>query len=102
MWMPLPGWESWPDMFPTIVTSSPSRIQTVPRPMMIIQCHRDHGSRSNRAGILVVTVPVCTLFTLPRLSCSQRYEEARYPVTTPSIREEDRPDHGWLLRSRPV
>lgn len=53
---PLPSSESLLAMFPTTVTSSPSRIQTVPSPMTIIQCHRDQGSRSSRAGILVVTV----------------------------------------------
>ena len=37
-------------MLPTIVTSSPSRIQTVPRPITIIQWKRDHGSRSRRDG----------------------------------------------------
>ena len=58
MWMPLPGMLIWPEIWPTIVTSRPSRIQTVPSPMMIIQCHRDHGSRSSRAGTLVLTVPV--------------------------------------------
>jgi hypothetical protein len=28
-------------MAPTMVTSRPSRIQTVPRPITISQCHRD-------------------------------------------------------------
>jgi hypothetical protein len=58
MWIPLPGCESCPEMLPTIVTSRPSRIHTVPSPMMIIQCQRDQGSRSRRAGTFVVTVPV--------------------------------------------
>ena len=44
---------------PTIVTSSPSRIQTVPRPIITIQWKRDHGSRSSRAGTWVSTVPNC-------------------------------------------
>ena len=39
---------------PTMVTSSPSRIQTVPRPTTMSQCHRAHGSRSIRAGMSVV------------------------------------------------
>jgi hypothetical protein len=47
-----------PEMLPTIVTSRPSMIQTVPRPITIIQCQRDQGSRSSRAGTFVVTVPV--------------------------------------------
>ena len=38
-------------MLPTIVTSSPSRIQTVPRPITTSQWNRDHGRRSSRAGI---------------------------------------------------
>ena len=58
MSMPLPGLLICPEMFPTMVTSRPSRIQTVPRPITIIQCHRDQGSRSRRDGTLVVTVPV--------------------------------------------
>src|SRR6185312_12161693 len=45
-----------PAIEPTIVTSSPSRIHTVPRPMRIFQCHLDHGKRSNRAGMLVSIV----------------------------------------------
>ena len=43
-------------MLLTIVTSSPSRIQTVPRPITIIQWNRDQGSRSRRAGIWVSIV----------------------------------------------
>src|SRR3954462_3303037 len=42
---------------PTIVTSSPSRIQTVPSPKTMRQWKRDHGSRSSRAGTLVRTRP---------------------------------------------
>ena len=41
---------------PTIVTSRPSRIHTVPRPITTIQWKRDHGSRSSRAGIFVSMV----------------------------------------------
>ena len=37
MWMPLPGLLICPEMFPTMVTSRPSRIQTVPRPITILQ-----------------------------------------------------------------
>src|SRR5215469_10682603 len=55
---PAAGCDSWPEMLPTIVTSRPSSIQTVPSPITIIQCHRDQGSRSRRAGTLVVTAPV--------------------------------------------
>ena len=46
---------------PTIVTSSPSRIHTVPRPITTIQCHRAHGRRSSRAGMSVVMRPVSTV-----------------------------------------
>ena len=38
---------------PTIVTSSPSRIQTVPSPTMMRQWNVDHGRRSSRAGMFV-------------------------------------------------
>jgi MFS family permease len=41
----------------TAFTSSPSRIQTVPRPMITRQCHLDQGRRSSRAGTCVSTVP---------------------------------------------
>ena len=41
---------------PTIVTSSPSRIHTVPRPITTSQWKRDHGSRSSRAGIAFVSI----------------------------------------------
>src|SRR4051812_22034592 len=41
---------------PTIVTSRPSRIHTVPRPKTILQWNRDHGRRSRRAGTAVRTV----------------------------------------------
>src|SRR4051812_33059163 len=54
------------DIEPTIVTSSPSRIHTVPRPTTIIQCQRAQGRRSNRAGMSVVICPVSTpLVMLP-------------------------------------
>ena len=42
---------------PTIVTSRPSRIQTVPKPITIRQWNRDQGSRSSLAGIWVRMVP---------------------------------------------
>src|SRR5579875_391466 len=58
MGTPLPGLPICPDRFPTSVTSRPSRIHTVPSPTTIIQCQRDHGSRSSLAGTLVLTVPV--------------------------------------------
>jgi hypothetical protein len=55
--MPLPFSVSRAATLPTIVTSSPSRIHTVPRPITTRQWKRDHGSRSRRAGICVVTRP---------------------------------------------
>ena len=48
------------DIEPTIVTSSPSRIHTVPRPTTTSQCQRVQGSRSIRAGMSVVIRPVST------------------------------------------
>ena len=51
-------------MAPTMVTSSPSRIQTVPSPITTSQCQRDQGSRSSRPGIRVSMVPVCASLTL--------------------------------------
>src|SRR3954451_17197193 len=56
---PLPFSLSRPPMAPTMVTARPSRIQTVPRPAMIIQCQRDHGRRSIRAGMFVSMVLYC-------------------------------------------
>ena len=70
MSIPLPGLLICPEMLPTMVTSRPSRIHTVPRPITIIQCHRDQGRRSRRAGTLVVTVPVCT--SLMRIWAARR------------------------------
>jgi hypothetical protein len=55
---PLPSSERRLAMLPTIVTSRPSRIHTVPRPITIIQCQRDQGRRSRREGTDVVTVPM--------------------------------------------
>ena len=42
---------------PTMVTSSPARIQTVPSPITTSQCHRAQGSRSSRPGIRVSMTP---------------------------------------------
>ena len=54
--MPLPFSVSRAAIEPTIVTSRPSRIQTVPSPMTTSQWKRDHGSRSSRAGMFVSIV----------------------------------------------
>ena len=40
---------------PTSVTSKPSRIHVIPRPMTTSQCQRLQGSRSSRRGIMVST-----------------------------------------------
>ncbi len=64
MGSPLPGSDRRLAMLPTTVTSRPSRIHTVPSPMTIVQCQRDHGRRSRRAGMLVVMVrpvPACAV-----------------------------------------
>jgi hypothetical protein len=54
--MPLPASVRRSPTLPTIVTSRPSRIQTVPSPITTIQWKRDHGSRSSRDGTLVSIV----------------------------------------------
>src|SRR3712207_6258789 len=55
-WRPEPSSVRRPPMAPTMVTARPSRIQTVPRPMITIQCHLDQGNRSIRAGMFVSIV----------------------------------------------
>src|SRR3954470_11349422 len=52
-------------MLPTIVTSSPSRIQTVPSPITTIQWNFDQGRRSRRDGIRVSIVPSSAAESLP-------------------------------------
>src|SRR4051794_28685320 len=78
MEIPLPFSASRGAMLPTIVTSRPSRIHTVPRPITIVQCQRDHGSRSSRAGtevsIVFVSVVVAALMREPPFHAEQ------YPV----------------------
>src|SRR4051812_48414373 len=63
--MPLPFSASRGAMLPTMVTSRPSRIQTVPRPITIVQCQRDHGRRSSRPGTEVLIVFVGALIVEP-------------------------------------
>src|SRR3954469_1370547 len=58
---PVVGSFSASDIDPTIVTSSPSRIQTVPSPRRTSQCHLAHGSRYSRAGTLVLIVSLFPL-----------------------------------------
>src|SRR3954449_3364997 len=57
---PVVGSFSASDIDPTIVTSRPSRIHTVPSPMTTSQCHFAQGRRSSRAGTAVVMRPVST------------------------------------------
>jgi len=74
-------------MEPMIVTSRPSRIHTAPRPMRIDQCQRDQGSRSSRAGMLVLMRPVSTPLdmaspfseseALQRVTCNGASTDAR-------------------------
>jgi hypothetical protein len=62
------------------VTSRPSRIQTVPKAMMIRQCHAVHGSRSIRAGICVETVSGAVLALMAHdISAARDAQTARRP-----------------------
>src|SRR3954453_19444682 len=74
-----------PPSAPTIVTARPSRIQTVPSPMTIIQCHRDQGRRSIRAGMSVSIVRRATLLAA---------------VTSTSLSPADRPLCQLVLTDR--
>src|SRR3954447_16485137 len=74
---PLPGSESRLAMLPTTVTSRPSRIHTVPSPMTIVQCQRDQGSRSNRAGTDVSMVFFSAVAALMR---HPPFHAQQYPV----------------------
>jgi len=85
MSIPLPLAEMAPAIEPTIVTSRPSRIQTVPKPIRIRQCQRDHGSRSSRAGMLVSIVRRCSLGTVAVATGSSTLSRRR-PVCTHAIR----------------
>ena len=71
MSIPEPLAEIAPAIEPTIVTSSPSRIQTVPRPIRIFQCQCDQGSRSSRAGMSVSIVPRVSVLTR---RCAHRFD----------------------------
>src|SRR4051794_40178639 len=59
-------------MLPTIVTSRPSRIQTVPSPITTIQWNRDQGSRSSRAGTLVSIVSSMAILRFPESALVNR------------------------------
>src|SRR5687767_13631849 len=71
---PVFGSASASDIEPTIVTSSPSRIHTVPRPTTMSQWKRLQGSRSMRAGMSVVIRPVSTPDATSSSSCPDRDE----------------------------
>ncbi|HMJ03159.1 MAG TPA: hypothetical protein VK506_09460, partial [Conexibacter sp.] len=62
--MPLPASVIRGAIAPTTVTWMPSRIQTVPNPITMRQCHRDHGKRSSRAGTSVSISSGCDI-TVP-------------------------------------
>ena len=64
-----------------MVTSSPSRIQTVPRPITTSQCHLAQGNRSSRAGMSVVIRPVSTPDDMVALPCSQNVSSFVTPLT---------------------
>ena len=72
--IPLPDSVSRSPTEPTIVTSRPSRIHTVPSPMRIRQWNHDHGSRSSRAGIFV-----SIRFDSTAVVMDQRYPAASRP-----------------------
>src|SRR5215204_3948721 len=61
---PESGSASLPAMLPTMVTSSPSRIQVMPRATTTSQCHLAHGSRSNLDGIRLSTAPCAAVAPL--------------------------------------
>ena len=71
--IPEPSSVSREEIVPTIVTSRPSRIHTVPSPISTIQCQRAHGSRSSRAGIFVSMMRPSVMdsvdMSLPLLDC---------------------------------
>src|SRR6201994_1587384 len=84
---------------PMIVTSRPSRIQTVPRPMTTIQWNFDQGRRSRRAGTLVSIVAPSAVIgdRLPTVGVGQ--SDGRVA----GRREEDGGPAGllWPPRTRP-
>src|SRR5699024_11856407 len=74
--MPLPSSVRRAATLPTIVTSRPSRIHTLPRPTTTIQWKRAHGRRSRRDGTSVLIVPSSTLPLISHLTGSDRCEGA--------------------------
>src|SRR5215210_3470423 len=53
-----------PAMLPTMVTSSPSRIQVIPNAAITNQCHRAHGNLSIRDGMRLSTALPTALASL--------------------------------------
>src|ERR1700754_2008503 len=98
MWMPDPFSVSRLAIEPTIVTSRPSRIQTVPRPMTTIQCQRLHGRRSRRAGIFVTIVRAVAAMGIyyPERDGTRRYTHFSCP---PTGRYEEGTGHGHAARN---
>src|SRR4051812_10009739 len=67
---------------PTIVTSRPSRTQTVPRPKTILQCNLDQGRRSSRAGIWVLIIlPAAAVPAVTGGTPDASLSHARAPAT---------------------
>ncbi len=82
---PLPFSVSRPAIEPTMVTSSPSRIHTVPRPMTTSQCHLAQGNRSIRAGMFVLMLPVWTpLILASRAACCGQERSQRTSHVVPA------------------
>ncbi len=77
------------DIEPTMVTSSPSRIQTVPSPITISQCHRAHGSRTR-----------CTRRPPPASGLATRFRvfTTRFHELTEQTVEAYRRSLEWVLR----
>ena len=84
---------------PTMVTSSPSRIHTVPSPMTTSQCHRAHGNRSIRAGMSVVMRPVSTASAMVYLPSPGRVGTRPASSRTPARRRTNRLACGGRLGS---
>src|SRR5829696_5227335 len=62
---PESGSTRMPAMLPTMVTSSPSRIQVIPNAAITSQCHLAHGNLSIRDGMRLSTAPCAVEAPLP-------------------------------------
>src|SRR5581483_6080310 len=65
---------------PTIVTSRPSRIQTVPSPATTSQWNLDHGSRSRRPGMSVSIVCRSAVAVAVLMRCKRSKRENGYAM----------------------